>query len=197
VVRQFFLCDFMMMNMNQQQTSSAAFYKNDEAAYQRSAQQQFIQQENVQQSQQLQPQQQQQQQQGQQGQQGQQAGADGQKPVPKKINIVVKDIVEDRSIKRDGQVKRYKTGKCLGKGGFAKCYELTSFDTHRTYAGKIIPKASLQRKSAKQKLLNEIKIHRSLSHPYVVKFERFFEDSDNVYILLELCSQQTLMELGT
>ena len=36
-------------------------------------------------------------------------------------------------------------------------------------------------------LLSEIKIHRSLSHKNVVKVERVFEDSENVYILMELC----------
>ncbi len=35
--------------------------------------------------------------------------------------------------------------------------------------------------------MSEIKIHRSIRHTHVVKFEHFFEDSENVYILLELC----------
>jgi polo-like kinase 1 len=48
---------------------------------------------------------------------------------------------------------------------------------------------------AKQKLMSEIKIHRSVSHQHVVKFEHFFEDSENVYILLELCQNQSLNEL--
>lgn len=43
--------------------------------------------------------------------------------------------------------------------------------------------------------MSEIRIHRSLHHKNVVKFEHFFEDNDNVYILLELCHNQTLNEL--
>ena len=39
-------------------------------------------------------------------------------------------------------------------------------------------------------LLAEIKIHRSLSHPYIVGFDSFFEDRANVYIMLELCPNQ-------
>jgi polo-like kinase 1 len=35
--------------------------------------------------------------------------------------------------------------------------------------------------------MSEIKIHRSVSHLHVVKFEHFFEDAENVYIILELC----------
>jgi polo-like kinase 1 len=43
--------------------------------------------------------------------------------------------------------------------------------------------------------MSEIKIHRWVSHQHVVKFEHFFEDSENVYILLELCQNQSLNEL--
>ena len=35
--------------------------------------------------------------------------------------------------------------------------------------------------------MSEIKIHRSIKHANVCRFEHFFEDSENVYILLELC----------
>lgn len=37
-------------------------------------------------------------------------------------------------------------------------------------------------------LQTEIKIHRTLQHPRIVRFEMFFEDCENVYILLELCT---------
>jgi len=43
--------------------------------------------------------------------------------------------------------------------------------------------------------MSEIKIHRSLHHAGIVGFEHFFEDTDNVYILLELCSSQSMNEL--
>lgn len=41
----------------------------------------------------------------------------------------------------------------------------------------------------------EIRIHRALHHPNIVTLEHFFEDSENVYILLEECQNQTLNEL--
>ena len=43
--------------------------------------------------------------------------------------------------------------------------------------------------------MSEIKIHRSLRHENIVSFEHFFEDSENVYILLEICDNQTTNEL--
>ena len=43
--------------------------------------------------------------------------------------------------------------------------------------------------------MSEIRIHRALHHLNIVAFEHFFEDADNVYILLEMCHNQTLNEL--
>ena len=43
--------------------------------------------------------------------------------------------------------------------------------------------------------MSEIKIHRSVKHQHVAQFIHFFEDVENVYILLELCSNHSLNEL--
>ena len=51
-------------------------------------------------------------------------------------------------------VKRYIKGKLLGKGGFAKCYELTNIETKKLSAGKVIPKANLTKARAKQKVMD-------------------------------------------
>ena len=92
-------------------------------------------------------------------------------------------------------VKKYSKGRFLGKGGFAKCYEFKDLDTGKILAAKIIDKLSLAKERSKQKLASEINIHKSLKHPGVVRFENNFEDGRNVYILLELCPNQTLKEL--
>ena len=92
-------------------------------------------------------------------------------------------------------IKKYKKIRLLGKGGFARCYELFDEETHKSYAVKIIKKTSLIKSRTKQKLISEIKIHKSLNHENIVKFEHYFEDAENVYVLLELCYNQTLHEL--
>lgn len=38
--------------------------------------------------------------------------------------------------------------------------------------------------------MNEIELHRTLSHKHVVKFSHHFEDQENIYIFLELCSRK-------
>lgn len=106
-------------------------------------------------------------------------------------------IIEEKVANIMGEpiLKKYLKGKFLGKGGFAKCYEFTSMETGKIMAAKIIPKATLKKSRHRQKLLSEIKIHRGLSYPYIVKFEHVFEDNENVYILLEMCTNQTLNDL--
>lgn len=86
-------------------------------------------------------------------------------------------------------------GKILGKGGFAKCYEATDLDTREVWAVKIVAKASLVKQRAKVKLLSEIAIHKTLVHEKVVRYINHFDDAEFVYIILELCPNQTLNDL--
>ncbi len=106
-------------------------------------------------------------------------------------------IVEEKITKVNGevQIRKYIKGRLLGKGGFAKCYEFINQETEHSSAAKVIPKKSLVKSRAKQKLISEIKIHKSLHHPNIVAFEHYFEDSENVYLLIEICHNQTLNEL--
>ncbi|ETO05237.1 hypothetical protein RFI_32159, partial [Reticulomyxa filosa] len=92
-------------------------------------------------------------------------------------------------------VKRYECGKHLGRGGFAQVYEVQSLDSNRVYACKIINKQMLRKPQHQAKLLSEIQLHRKLNHPNIVRFERCFDDKENVYILLERCSNKSLMQL--
>uniref|UniRef100_A0A8C1S418 Serine/threonine-protein kinase PLK n=1 Tax=Cyprinus carpio TaxID=7962 RepID=A0A8C1S418_CYPCA len=91
--------------------------------------------------------------------------------------------------------KRYMRGRFLGKGGFAKCYEITDMDTKEVFAGKVVPKSMLLKPHQKEKMSTEIAIHKSLDNPHVVGFHGFFEDDDFVYVVLEICRRRSLLEL--
>nr|P0C8M8.1 RecName: Full=Probable serine/threonine-protein kinase CCRP1; AltName: Full=Cell-cycle related Protein 1 [Zea mays] len=112
-------------------------------------------------------------------------------------NIDQITIIEEKvnKIGTEPTIRKYSKGRMLGKGGFAKCYEVTNLENKKVLAGKIICKASLTKSRAKQKLISEIKIHKSLRHSNIVEFEHVFEDQENVYILLELCPNQSLHDL--
>jgi len=81
------------------------------------------------------------------------------------------------------------------------------------YAGKIVPKSMLTKPHQRDKvkaadittrpspllhlashlspqMAMEIEIHKSLNHKHIVKFHGFFEDKENIYILLELCRRR-------
>ena len=62
-------------------------------------------------------------------------------------------------------------------------------------AGKIVPKSLLVKQHQREKMAQEITLHQTLSHPYVVKLFNYFEDSNFVFIILELCKRRSLMEL--
>eukprot|EP00127_Corallochytrium_limacisporum_P002374 Clim_evm15s119 gene=Clim_evmTU15s119 len=90
-----------------------------------------------------------------------------------------------------------KYGKLLGKGGFAQCYEFKEAGGEKVYCVKVIDKEKLKGKKEKEKfkLRNEISIHSTMEHEHVVKFVRNFEDRSNYYIVLEKCSNKTMLEL--
>ena len=104
-------------------------------------------------------------------------------------------IIESSEIDGLLLTRKYSRKKFLGKGGFARVYEFYCLDSHKTYAAKIVSKDNLIKQRRKQKLMSEIKIHRSLHHQHIVEFDHFFEDSENVYILLEICQNQSMGEL--
>ncbi len=60
-------------------------------------------------------------------------------------------IIEEKISKVNGEtaIKKYARGKPLGRGGFAKCYEVTNLETKKVLAAKIIAKSSLTRNRAR------------------------------------------------
>ncbi|KAH3698953.1 serine/threonine-protein kinase PLK1-like [Dreissena polymorpha] len=87
----------------------------------------------------------------------------------------------------------YLRGKLLGKGGFAKCYEMLDLSSNKIYAGKIIHKHRISKPHQRQKIMREVELQRYLKHRNVVEFHSFFEDDENVYIVLENCSRKSLV----
>ena len=121
------------------------------------------------------------------------------KPIKKKENelnsIIIEKLTYNSNSNNKEIIRKYNKGRFLGKGGFAKCYEIICQDNNKVFAAKMIPRSNITTSRQRQKLLTEIKIHKSLHHQQIVAFEHVFEDTKNVYILLELCQNQTLNEL--
>uniref|UniRef100_A0AAY5EIC2 Serine/threonine-protein kinase PLK3 n=1 Tax=Electrophorus electricus TaxID=8005 RepID=A0AAY5EIC2_ELEEL len=80
-------------------------------------------------------------------------------------------------------------------GGFARCYEMTDLANNKMYAVKVIPQSRVSKPHQRDKITNEIELHKTLQHKHVVKFSHHFEDQDNIYIFLELCSRKSLAHI--
>uniref|UniRef100_A0A8C5AG81 polo kinase n=1 Tax=Gadus morhua TaxID=8049 RepID=A0A8C5AG81_GADMO len=80
-------------------------------------------------------------------------------------------------------------------GGFARCYEMTDLTSNKMYAVKVIPQSRVSKPHQRDKITNEIELHKTLSHKHVVKFSHHFEDQENIYIFLELCSRKSLAHI--
>ena len=86
----------------------------------------------------------------------------------------------------------------LGTGGYGEVYRvkkkrslINQKDPY--YALKIFNKINLYKENDKgSRILTEIKLHRSLNHEHICKYEHSFEDKRNVYILMEYCENGTL-----
>ncbi|KAH9029985.1 kinase-like domain-containing protein [Lactarius pseudohatsudake] len=89
---------------------------------------------------------------------------------------------------------RYQRMSFLGEGGFARVYQVRD-SRNNHLACKVVTKSSLKTKKAKTKLYAEIKIHKALDHPNIVRFIDCFEDDENVYMTLELCPSGSLMNM--
>lgn len=96
--------------------------------------------------------------------------------------------------RRDGLM--YSRDRLLGEGGFARCYEVKMPGPDgKRWAAKVIAKAAVTQPKHKNKLFAEIKIHQKMKHPNIVKFYNCFEDHENIYMILELCENRSMMEL--
>lgn len=90
---------------------------------------------------------------------------------------------------------RYTKERYLGKGGFAYCVQVTDQTDDKKYAMKVIPKVANGKQRCMEKIENEISILVDMDHPSVARMHRFFEDEENVYIVLELCDNKSMIDL--
>ncbi|KAL8862781.1 MAG: hypothetical protein Q9178_000723 [Gyalolechia marmorata] len=116
----------------------------------------------------------------------------------------------------DGLTVQYRTGKLLGKGGFAICYEGQRKGKHgmQTYALKIVKASMAQKKledkvnptrhgllglgslvTDRQQFRTELQIHAKMRHPNIVEFHKAFTYKACTYVVLELCPNGSIQDM--
>ncbi|KAA8905664.1 kinase-like domain-containing protein [Sphaerosporella brunnea] len=91
-------------------------------------------------------------------------------------------------------VKEYDRGRQLGEGGFARCF-LVQNKNGTLFAAKTVSKKSLTSPKMKSKFFGELAVHQKMKHPNIVRFVEVFEDPVNIYMILELCHNKSLMDM--
>src|SRR5258708_5864468 len=110
------------------------------------------------------------------------------------------DRIDDRwrppsSISEPGSApETYVTGRKLGKGGFAVCFEGRSKTTAEVFALKVV-KAKVEQKKMMEKFRTELQIHAKMHHPNIVEFLRAFTIEDHTYVVLQMCPNGSLTEM--
>ncbi|XP_007441812.1 serine/threonine-protein kinase PLK4 [Python bivittatus] len=85
------------------------------------------------------------------------------------------------------KIEDFKVGNLLGKGSFAGVYRAVSLKTGLEVAVKMIDKKAMHKAGMVQRVQNEVKIHCQLKHPSILELYNYFEDSNYVYLILEMC----------
>ncbi|KAI8208892.1 Serine/threonine-protein kinase plo1 [Colletotrichum sp. SAR 10_76] len=87
----------------------------------------------------------------------------------------------------------YQVGRMLGKGGFAVCYQGYLMPERKKYALKIV--RSQMPSKMMQKFQTELQIHSKMNQKNIVQFFRAFSFHDCMYLVLELCTNGSLMDM--
>ncbi|XP_019634524.1 PREDICTED: serine/threonine-protein kinase PLK4-like [Branchiostoma belcheri] len=84
-------------------------------------------------------------------------------------------------------IEDYHVLNLLGRGGFACVYRARSISTGLEVGIKMIDKKLMQAAGMVTRVRNEVEIHCQLKHPAVLELYTCFEDSNYVYLVLEMC----------
>ena len=93
----------------------------------------------------------------------------------------------------DEYVPLQKTGESIGKGGFGYVTVMKKKnEPKKKFAVKVLEKSQVEMYGTVEDLKNEIEIHRSLDHPYIIKLYDSFEDNLFIYIVTEYATNGNL-----
>ncbi|KAG8234949.1 hypothetical protein J437_LFUL015517 [Ladona fulva] len=84
-------------------------------------------------------------------------------------------------------IEEYEVLNLLGKGGFASVYRAKCSKSGLEVAIKMIDKKLMKAAGMVERVRQEVAIHSRLKHPAVLELYTFFEDTNYVYLVLELC----------
>jgi len=106
-------------------------------------------------------------------------------------NFINKNYMEDEKDLISLNNKKYKIIKELGQGGFGKVIQVLSKSDNKNYAIKVIPIKNEAKDKIKE-FQNEADILSKFNCNNIVKYYGTSKDYNNIYILVEFCSEGNL-----
>lgn len=82
--------------------------------------------------------------------------------------------------------------KPIGSGRFGKVFLSRHKTTKTIYALKKMSKRLIKNLKMEHQVILEIKLQMFLEHPNIVKLYGFFDDSENIYLMMEYMEEGTL-----
>ncbi|XP_011637322.1 serine/threonine-protein kinase PLK4 [Pogonomyrmex barbatus] len=85
------------------------------------------------------------------------------------------------------QIEEYEVLNLLGKGGYGSVYRARCLRSGMEVAIKMIDKKMMQAAGMMDRVRQEVGIHTRLKHPAILEVYTCFENTNYVYLVLELC----------
>ncbi|KAL6845533.1 hypothetical protein ACP4OV_025028 [Aristida adscensionis] len=91
---------------------------------------------------------------------------------------------------RDSQVimGRYRLGRLLGRGNFAKVYKARKVDSGEAMAIKVFDKDAVRRSGTVAQVKREVDVMRRVHHPHVVRLHEVMATRSRIYFAMEYAS---------
>lgn len=92
--------------------------------------------------------------------------------------------------KRDSKVimGRYRLGRLLGRGSFAKVYKAHNISTGEVVAIKVFDKEAVRRSGTVEQVKREVDVMRRVHHPNIVRLHEVMATRSRIYFVMEYAS---------
>ena len=76
----------------------------------------------------------------------------------------------------------------VGRGGFGKVWKVMHKKSKKFYAFKEMSKAKIVDKKSERSIQYEKQLLSQINHPFIVNMNYAFQDSENLYLVMDLLS---------
>lgn len=87
--------------------------------------------------------------------------------------------------KRAIDIKSFTIERLIGRGSYAKVFQVTKNDTGQIFAMKVLKKSKMENNKDVTRVFNEKDIIKNIDHPHVIKLHYTFQTRTKAYFVLD------------